>query len=44
MDKGTVLQHRATVLPNVGITHVSRIISVRPIKRILQRNKGGWAG
>ena len=44
MIKGTVLQHRATVLPNVGITHVLRIISVRVIKRILPRNRGGWAG
>ena len=41
MDKGTVLQHRATVLPNMGITHVLRIISMRAIKRILPRNKGG---
>ena len=44
MDKGTVLQHRTTVLPNVGIAHVSGIISVRAIKRILPRNRGGWAG
>ena len=44
MDKGTLLQHRATVLPNVGIPHVSGIIFVRVIKRILPRNKGGWAG
>ena len=44
MDKGTVLQHRATVLPNVGITYVSGMISVRVIKRILPRNKSGWAG
>ena len=43
MDKGTVLQHRATVLPNVRIAHVSGIISVRVIKRILPKNKGGWA-
>ena len=41
MDKGTVLQHRATVLPNVGIAYVLRMISVRVIKRILPRNRGG---
>ena len=44
MDKGTVLQHRATVLPNVGIAHVLRIIFVQVIKRILPRNRGGWTG
>ena len=44
MDKGTVLQHRATMLPNVGITYVLRIIFVRAIKCILPKNKGGWAG
>ena len=43
MDKGTVLQHRATVLPNVGIAYVLGIIFMRVIKRILARNKGGWA-
>ena len=41
MDKGTVLQHRATVLLNVGITSVLGMIFVRVIKRILLRNKGG---
>ena len=44
MDKGTVLQHRATVLINLGITYVSGMIFVRVIKRILPRNRGGWAG
>ena len=44
MDKGTVLQHRATVLPNVGIVYVLGMIFVRVIKRILPRNRGGWAG
>ena len=44
MDKETVLQHRATILPNVGITHISGIIFIRVIKRILPRNRGGWAG
>ena len=44
MDKGTVLQHRATMLLNVGITHILRMIFVRVIKRILPRNKSGWAG
>ena len=44
MDKGIVLQHRATILPNVGITYILRIIFMRAIKRILPRNKGGWAG
>ena len=44
MDKGPVLQHRATMLPNVEIAHVSGIISVRVIKHILPRNRGGWAG
>ena len=43
MNKGIILQYRATVLPNVGITYVLGIISVRAIKRILPRNKGGWA-
>ena len=42
--KGTVLQYRATMLPNMGIAHVLRIIFVRVIKCILPRNKGGWAG
>ena len=37
MDKGTVLQHRTTVLPNVGIAYISGIISVRVIERILPR-------
>ena len=41
MDKGMVMQHRATVLPNVGIVHISGMISVRAIKRILPRNRGG---
>ena len=44
MDKGIVLQYRATMLPNVGITYVLGIIFVRVIKCILPRNKGGWAG
>ena len=44
MDKGTVLQHRATVLLNVGITYILGIIFMRAIKRILPRNRGGWAG
>ena len=43
MDKGIILQYRATVLPNIGIVYISRIISMRVIKRILPRNKGGWA-
>ena len=42
--KGTVLQYRATVLPNVGIARVLGIIFVRVIKRILPRNRGGWVG
>ena len=41
MDKGTVMQYRAKVLPNVGITYVLGIIFVRVIKRILPRNKSG---
>ena len=44
MDKGIVMQHRATVLPNVGIAHVLGMIFVRVIKRILPRNRGGWVG
>ena len=44
MDKGIVLQYRATILPNVGIAYISGIIFMRIIKRILARNKGGWAG
>ena len=44
MNKGIVLQHRVTVLPNVGIAHILGIISVRAIKRILPRDKGGWVG
>ena len=44
MDKGTVLQHRATMLPNIGIVYVLGMIFVRVIKCILQRNRGGWAG
>ena len=42
MDKGTVLQHHATMLPNVGITYVLGMISVRVIECILPRNRGGW--
>ena len=41
MDKGTVLQHRATILPNVGITYILGGVFMRVIKRILPRNKGG---
>ena len=41
MDRETMTQHFATVLPNVGITHISRIIFMRATKRILPRNKGG---
>ena len=44
MDTGTVLQYRATVLPNMGIAYVLGMIFERVIKRILQRNRGGWAG
>ena len=29
MDRGTVLQHRATMLPNVGIVYVLGIIFMR---------------
>ena len=39
--KGTVLQYRAIMLPNVGITHVLGKIFMRVIKRILLRNRGG---
>ena len=41
MDKGTVLQHRTTVLLNVGIAHVLGIIFVRVTECILPRNRGG---
>ena len=41
MDRGTVIQHCATVLPNVGITYVLRMISVQVIERILPKNRGG---
>ena len=44
MDKGIVLQHRATMLPNVGIASVLGIIFVRVIERILPRNRGSWTG
>ena len=44
MDKGTVLQYRATVLPNVGIIYVLGMIFVRVIKRVLPRNRDGWVG
>ena len=44
MDRGTVTQHCATMLPNVGIAHVSGMISVRETERILPRNRGSWAG
>ena len=44
MDRGTVTQHCATILPNMGITHILGIIFVRVIKCILLRNRGGWAG
>ena len=43
MNKGTVLQYRATILPNVGIVYVLGIIFVRVIEYILPRNRGGWA-
>ena len=39
MDKGIVLRHRATMLPNVGIIYILGIIFVRVIKRILPRIK-----
>ena len=41
MDKGNVLQHGATMLPNVGITHVSGIISVQVNGEYITKNKGG---
>ena len=44
MDRGIVPQYRAIVLPNMGIAYVSGIIFMRAIKRILPRNRGGWAG
>ena len=44
MDRGTVIQHCAIMLPNVGIAHVLGMIFVRVIERILPRNRGGWAG
>ena len=44
MDKGIVLQPRVIVLPNVGIAYVLGMIFVWVIKRILPRNRGGWAG
>ena len=37
MDKGTVTQNYATILPNVGITYISGMISVRAIECILPR-------
>ena len=37
MDKGTILQHRATILPNIGITYISGITFVRATERILPR-------
>ena len=43
MNRGTVTQHCATMLPNVGIAYVLRIISMRAIECILPRNKRGWA-
>ena len=39
MDRGTMIQHCATILPNVGIAYVSGIIFMRSIERILPRNK-----
>ena len=44
MDKGIVLQHRTTVLPNMGIANVLGMIFMRATKRILPRNRGGWVG
>ena len=44
MDKGTVLQHRATMLPNMGIAHVLEIIFVRVNREYITENRGGWAG
>ena len=44
MDRGTVTQHCATILSNVGIAYVLGIIFVRVIECILPRNKGGWVG
>ena len=41
MNRGTVPQHRATILSNMGITHISGIISVRATKSILPKNRGG---
>ena len=41
MNKGTVLQHRAIILPNVGIVYVLGILFIRVIECILPRNRGG---
>ena len=43
MNRGTVAQHCATMLPNVGIAHVLGIISVRANREYIAKNKGGWA-
>ena len=41
MDRGTVTQHCAIMLPNVGITHVSGMISMRANREYIAENKGG---
>ena len=41
MDKGIVTQYYATILPNVGITHVLRIIFMQANKKYIAKNEGG---
>ena len=44
MDRRTVTQHCATMLPNVEIAYVSGIIFMRVNREYIAENKGGWAG
>ena len=44
MDKRTITQHCATILPNIGIIYILGIIFVRVNKKYIIKNKGGWAG
>ena len=39
-----IKEHRATILPNVGIIYVLGIISVRVDRKYITENRGGWAG
>ena len=44
MNRGTVIQHCATMLPNVGIAYVLGMIFVWANREYIAENRGGWVG